>query len=119
MAGIGIGQRLQEHAVHYTENRRIRPDAERQDEYGDGRKPRILSQSPKPVADVLRQARQESALASNTRDGGLARRRALHGAQLPHQQFMAADFLEGDTAGIRIRNPGAPHFPVTIFGVLR
>jgi len=42
-------QRAQQHRIHHAEDRRVRPDAEREREHGDDRKAATLPQHPQPV----------------------------------------------------------------------
>jgi len=44
--------------------------------------------------------------------------RALDRAQFRGQHFVAADFVERDAAGVRLRGPAAFEFAITILGVL-
>jgi hypothetical protein len=56
--------------------------------------------------------------ASRAQDDGLRRVRPLDRSQFSGQQLVAANLVERDAAGFRLRRPTALKFPVTILGVL-
>ncbi len=118
LVGIGIRKRPQQYAVYHAENGCIRPDAERQGQHRNGGEAGTLPQRPESVAKVLPEAGQEASFVSRAQDDGLRRAGALDGFEFSGQQFVAADFFEGDAAGFRLRIPAGFELPVTIFGVL-
>src|SRR5262245_40245196 len=54
--GVGVRQGLQQHGMHYAEDRRIRADAERQRDHGHDRERRLLEQRTRALAQVLPQS---------------------------------------------------------------
>jgi hypothetical protein len=51
---LAIRQRLQQHAVHKAENRRVGADADPQRQDGDDGKPRTLPEGPQSIAQILK-----------------------------------------------------------------
>src|SRR6185437_5247739 len=55
LLGMRIRQRIQQHAVHDAENRRVRSNSERQRQYRNRRKSRRLRQHPQRISNILHQ----------------------------------------------------------------
>src|ERR1041384_126362 len=51
--GVFERERAQHHRIDYAEDRRVCADSDRERQYDDRRKPRILSNHPKPEAKIL------------------------------------------------------------------
>ena len=116
--GVGIRERPQQDAVHHAENGRIRADTQRQRQHRDGGEAGVFPQCPESVAQVLREAAQQTPSASRAQDDGLRRVRTLDGAQFFGQQLMAADLVQRHAACFHLLSPAALQFAVAILGVL-
>ena len=51
--GVAEGEGLEQHGVDDAEDRRVRPDPEREDDDRGGRESRALGQDAQPVSNVL------------------------------------------------------------------